>query len=954
MSTNWNVGFWRTVAVSFCVVLCAAIGNRAHAQATSPRSAEPDAATTVSGVPVTINHLSNDSPGFAAWSITVGPANGTVRTLDSAIEYTPNSTFVGTEVIAYGVCYTRVLSGTCSTPLSIAEITITVGAPMRAVNDTVSIDSGATIDVRVQDNDSFRPSTNPSLRIVRAPASGTATVITRVGGISLAFTPPVIYDGIRYVHGGRTTGIDSLDYEICRNLSTFPATDCAVGTLTISVAGPPITVADRAATIVGQIVTVDVLANDTGFAPFASLAISTPPARGTASVVANRVQYTAGSTVGTESLQYEVCRRTVAGPSCSIGAVTIDVAAAPIAVDDSVLATANRSVTIPVTRNDSGIAPSSLSIVTLPLNGVVSARSDGSTLYTPTRDFIGIDSFRYQVCSVVVPSICVTAEVSVNVGRPVSDFAVSKAVVGTVRVGGAVEFTITVTNAGPEPSIGEVVLVDDAGADLTLTQIVEADVRWRCELTAVRIVCQTSTPFAVGESASIRVAATISNTPTTNASGLCASSNVAAVSLVDTPSSSRDGDGSNDAARVLFDILSAPPVAVADSTLGLTNRSVSVNPIRNDRTNLCGGNLNEQSVELIPNSQIGDGTFARAADGSIAFQPAPGFRGVASIRYTILDGRGQRSNEATITVNVLPPNFYVSNFNDGTVSVIDIEAASANAAGSVSSVAVPAAPDGIVVTAGGDSVYVASYVGNTITQIDGLTKSVVRQIPITGGPLAMGLLGNGSLLVAQYDSGAITVLPTNGTGTSRTLTLGRQPSGLVVAGSNIAYIALRGEDRVVRVNTDSLTVTGSIPVGEVPAGIAINTARNELYVANGASNTMSIIDLATDKVVATVPLNGLSPGAIAVSRDGRKAYVSMFYSNSIAVVDLATRTLSGSVAVGRNPTGVSIDFTGTRLLVSEFGDNTMSVIDLGSTERRTQTIRVGNGPASFGQFVAQP
>jgi YVTN family beta-propeller protein len=60
-----------------------------------------------------------------------------------------------------------------------------------------------------------------------------------------------------------------------------------------------------------------------------------------------------------------------------------------------------------------------------------------------------------------------------------------------------------------------------------------------------------------------------------------------------------------------------------------------------------------------------------------------------------------------------------------------------------------------------------------------------------------------------------------------------------------------------------------------------------LYVANYDSNNVSVIDTATNTVVATVPV-GNAPTAVAVTPDGTKAYVTNYGSASVSVIKTAT------------------------------------------------------------------
>ena len=63
------------------------------------------------------------------------------------------------------------------------------------------------------------------------------------------------------------------------------------------------------------------------------------------------------------------------------------------------------------------------------------------------------------------------------------------------------------------------------------------------------------------------------------------------------------------------------------------------------------------------------------------------------------------------------------------------------------------------------------------------------------------------------------------------------------------------------------------------------------YVANGGSNTVSVIDTATKTVVATVGV-GMGPIGIAVTPDGTHVYVANASSN-VSVIATATNTVVG-------------------------------------------------------------
>src|SRR3989304_24158 len=79
------------------------------------------------------------------------------------------------------------------------------------------------------------------------------------------------------------------------------------------------------------------------------------------------------------------------------------------------------------------------------------------------------------------------------------------------------------------------------------------------------------------------------------------------------------------------------------------------------------------------------------------------------------------------------------------------------------------------------------------------------------------------------------------------------------------------------------------------------------YVTNSGTTTVSVIDTATNTVVATVAV-GTNPLGVAITPDGARAYVtnSGGGANSVSVIDTATNTVVATVGVGSSPFGVAI------------------------------------------------
>jgi YVTN family beta-propeller protein len=138
-------------------------------------------------------------------------------------------------------------------------------------------------------------------------------------------------------------------------------------------------------------------------------------------------------------------------------------------------------------------------------------------------------------------------------------------------------------------------------------------------------------------------------------------------------------------------------------------------------------------------------------------------------------------------------------------------------------------------------------------------------------------------------------------------------------------------------------------VGVIPYAVAVNPAGTRVYVTNQSSNTVSVIDAATNTVTATVAV-GATPQGIAFNPSGTRAYVTNFSTQDVSVIDTAINTVTATVAVGARPLGVAVNPTGTRVYVANRFSNNVSVIDA-ATNAVSATVGIGANPYAFGQFI---
>jgi YVTN family beta-propeller protein len=227
-------------------------------------------------------------------------------------------------------------------------------------------------------------------------------------------------------------------------------------------------------------------------------------------------------------------------------------------------------------------------------------------------------------------------------------------------------------------------------------------------------------------------------------------------------------------------------------------------------------------------------------------------------------------------------------------------------------------PGGVALSKDGKSAYALLNQNDTLTHIDlnAKTPKQGEQIRVGNAPHSIVISSDGTTAYVSNEGGRIATeadFQINSAGTE-------------IVADPVVGAAITGTVSVVDLTT--MKVTATIPTGLHPTGMAFYG--RSLLVANTYSDTISVIDTATNTVVRTIslglpigvpgagePAYGAAPNAIAI--DGSTAYVALYNANAIAVVDLApnvTNPVLGMIPVAYAPASVVFDKNNDSLIVA--------------------------------------
>jgi YVTN family beta-propeller protein len=203
----------------------------------------------------------------------------------------------------------------------------------------------------------------------------------------------------------------------------------------------------------------------------------------------------------------------------------------------------------------------------------------------------------------------------------------------------------------------------------------------------------------------------------------------------------------------------------------------------------------------------------------------------------------------------------------------------------------------------------------------------------------------GAGTIAVFDTATRTELDTDGNpanGTTR-IVAGLQPHGLAVTPDDRYLFATNdGSNDVSVVSIATLRVIGTVPaVGSGPHMIAITPDGREAWIGNLDGGDVSILDVAKaiadpdHAVICRTPggsgsacriPSGSGTEGVTFTQDGKTAYVASGGSG-VTVIDVTTRQVIRTLSIGGWPLRVAVRPDGRRAYVSQFSGTSIAVID---------------------------
>jgi YVTN family beta-propeller protein len=177
----------------------------------------------------------------------------------------------------------------------------------------------------------------------------------------------------------------------------------------------------------------------------------------------------------------------------------------------------------------------------------------------------------------------------------------------------------------------------------------------------------------------------------------------------------------------------------------------------------------------------------------------------------------------------------------------------------------------------------------------------------------------------------------------------------VVALGGLQSAAMAGEALTTNQPADTLSFVdlaamkevATVKIGGKPAGIALSPDKMKAYVTAPDSKELVEVDAVSHAVTRRVTLGG-GPLGIAAHPKLPEVYVADWYSHKILVIDTRTLVVVSAISVGQSPSGLAVTPDGRLLLSADRDSDAVSIIDIAS---RVRLASIPTGKRPFGITV---
>ena len=144
-----------------------------------------------------------------------------------------------------------------------------------------------------------------------------------------------------------------------------------------------------------------------------------------------------------------------------------------------------------------------------------------------------------------------------------------------------------------------------------------------------------------------------------------------------------------------------------------------------------------------------------------------------------------------------------------------------------------------------------------------------------------------------------------------------------------------------------------VSVGRGPEGFDLSPDGKQIWTAHMGDGHVSVIDVATKRVVRTFDAGARSPNRLKFTTDGKRVLISEIFGGGLIVLDAENGSLVKRLPLGRGASGILVTPDGSRAYVALTGNNAVAVINLATLTEETR-LNTGSGPDGMAWLKEKP
>ncbi|KXZ40297.1 40-residue YVTN family beta-propeller repeat-containing protein [Alkalithermobacter thermoalcaliphilus JW-YL-7 = DSM 7308] len=281
---------------------------------------------------------------------------------------------------------------------------------------------------------------------------------------------------------------------------------------------------------------------------------------------------------------------------------------------------------------------------------------------------------------------------------------------------------------------------------------------------------------------------------------------------------------------------------------------------------------------------------------------------------------------------------YVSNFQDGSISIIDLKYLKEKER---IYLGLFIHPHHFCLDKDNQNMYIPNSIDGTLYILDLNTKTIKDNICIGSNLSQVVLYNDQELFIANEDSNSIYIFDIKSLTPIGIIGVDNMPHGMIldekssklyvpcdntiliidcfekaiykkkIIGYNPWHLKIDEKTiyiitkygKLVGMDIEKFEVIFVLDSFKAAVEIAINSEKDELYITDLCDKSVTIINKKTYKIIEKIMITG-NPLGIDISKDNKYAFISDIKENNIKVLDISKRKVIKNIGVGKEPTTI--------------------------------------------------